>query len=353
MFSAAYEFDLVAENTFTGNVAAGGPIGVKLGGVMPDTWHGNVIHSAQIGIGINGNCSSAKPIRLQDTTIYRAWDFAVWGHTDRGCSLFEFDRMRLVDSKVSFVWGAAGDSAVTHIIGDQKIFLTNSLIVGQSYGNSGNCDTSGSTTLAFSWHTKRAQAGIMLPIFVSAYLTWPEWGTYGEAYSEITYANFMANSYPQLFGEVHVVNSTVLRFGLPGCIRSHVFENIPAASDANYPEFFSGMTTDESSRANVSLFSHPFREWITIDDCVAVRARPRLTHASTAPGRCQVEMLRSPKGGPCVVRHAVQFSSTHRVRSSPPPPLADGLRRSQARLDPRSRWHTLSRGPKRHTHEHG
>ena len=138
------------------------------------------------------------------------------------------------------------------------------------------------------------------------------WGEYGDAYSEITYANFMAGSYPQLFGEVIVEHSTILRYGLAsGCgngRQSHVFEkcgsvitptaithpcqvaicqrphsprlaercpllcsgSIEAAADANYPQLFSNMTLDTSSRANISHFTPPKREWITIDDCVAM-----------------------------------------------------------------------------------
>ena len=55
-----------------------------------------------------------------------------------------------------------------------------------------------------------------------------------EAYAEITYSNFFAGSYPQLFGEVHVDSTAILRYGLPsGCgVQSRVFENIPTAADA-------------------------------------------------------------------------------------------------------------------------
>lgn len=171
-------------------------------------------------------------------------------------------------------WGAAGPSSARHIIGDQRIYLRRSLLVGQSLGNSGQCDTVGSASLAFSWAESRPQAAILLPIFVTAYLEWPGWGDYGEAYSEITYANFMAGSYPQLFGEVIVDSTTILRYGLPSDCgngrESRVFENIEAAADANYPQLFTNITIDASSRMNISHFTPPKREWITIDDCVAM-----------------------------------------------------------------------------------
>jgi hypothetical protein len=82
----------------------------------------------------------------------------------------------------------------------------------------------------------------------------------------------MASSYPQLFGEVHVTNTALHRYGLPNLcgVLSHVFENIPTASDANYPHLFSNTTIDESSLQNISLFTPPSRTWITIDDCVAM-----------------------------------------------------------------------------------
>ena len=259
--------------TFTGNVAAGGPIGFKFNTAPPEIFHDNVVHGAQIGIAVNGGCAG-RPVRLRDTLVYRAWDFAVWGHTAPSCNVFEFDNLVLVDSKVSMVWGAVGPDSAKHLIGDQKIFLRESLLVGQSHGNSGNCDNVGSTSLAFSWPASKPQTALMLPVFVTAYLEWPGWGDYGEAYSEITYANFIAGSYPQLFGEVHVESTTILRYGLDaGCAngrQSHVLENIPAAADANYPQFYSNITIDASSRLNISHFTPPKREWITIDDCVAM-----------------------------------------------------------------------------------
>lgn len=275
MVAGAYEIlgHGADDTVFTGNVAAGGPIGVKINTAPPVVWADNVVHSAQFGVAVNGHCSD-RPVRLRDTLIYRAWDFALWGHTPADCNVFEFERLQLVDSTVAMTWAAAGPNSAQHILGDQRIFLRDSLIVGQSHGNSGQCASAGSTALAFSWWLDRPQVGILLPIFVTAWHQWPGWGSYGESYAEITYANFMASSYPQLFGEVHIERSSILRYGLAsGCgngRESHVLENIEAAADANYPQFFSNVSIDASSRTNISHFSPPKREWITIDDCVAM-----------------------------------------------------------------------------------
>ena len=195
VWAGAYEIDGGATDdlVLTNNTAAGGPIGFKFNTAPPATFADNVAHSAQFGIIVNGGCGG-RPVRLQHTLIYRAWDFGLWGHTPADCELFEFSHLVFVDSKVSFTWGAAGPDSAQHLIGEQTIYLRDSLIVGQSHGNSGNCDESGSTTAAFSWGKSKAQTAIMMPIFVTAYLVWPGWGDYGEAYSEITYANFMAGS---------------------------------------------------------------------------------------------------------------------------------------------------------------
>ena len=263
----------------------------------------------------------------------------------------------LVDSKVGMTWGAAGPSSAQHVIGDQTILLNNSLLLGQSVGNAGNCDQAGSTSLAFSWPASKPQAAVLLPIFVTAHQGWPGWGEYGEACetdaprtasrasthtdtlcvasaadSEITYANFMAGSYPQLFGEVRVTNSTILRYGLAsGCgngRQSNVFENIEAAADANYPQFFSGITTDASSRQNISLFTPPKREWITIDDCVAM-GTPLGSELAT-PGSTWLGSHQTSAWIPCT-----------------------RLRRSQARPHPRPGWHAAWARAKCHADEQG
>ena len=143
----------------------------------------------------------------------------------------------IADTKVGFTWGAVGPSSAKHIIGDQKIFVNNSLFLGKSFGNAecgGDWEASlasPSSKLAFAWWPTRSQTAFQLPIFTTGYVDWPGWGEYSEAYSEITYTNFMAGSYPQLFGEVHVADTAFHRYGLPGLcgVLSHVFENIPTA----------------------------------------------------------------------------------------------------------------------------
>ena len=173
VIAGAYEILAGAsvDTIFTGNVAAGGPIGIKIDTAPPEVFRDNVVHSAQFGIAVNGFCDN-RPVRVADTLIYRAWDFALWGHTV-DADVFEFDRLQLVDSKVAMTWGAVGPDSAQHIIGDQRIVLRNSLILGQSYGNSGQCDSVGSTGMAFSWIADKPQTGIMMPIFVTQYPGWP------------------------------------------------------------------------------------------------------------------------------------------------------------------------------------
>ena len=75
VFAGAYELDPGSEDAiFTGNVAGGGPIGVKINTAPPARWFNNLIHTAQIGVAVNGGCGG-RAVRVQDTTIYRAWDF--------------------------------------------------------------------------------------------------------------------------------------------------------------------------------------------------------------------------------------------------------------------------------------
>lgn len=129
--------------------------------------------------------------------------------------------------------------------------------------------------------------------------------------------------YPALFGEVHVERTALLRFGMAasGCddgVESHVFENIEAAADANYPQFFSEITTDASSRLNISHFTPPKREWITIDDCVAMDCGD----PPTSDPRPDLD----PDPQPC-------FESKR-----PTPETPTVCRRAQAHHHPRPRW---------------
>lgn len=70
VFAGAYEVDAGASDdlTFTGNVAAGGPIGFKFNTAPPGIFHDNTVHSTQIGIAVNGACEG-RPVRLRDTIV--------------------------------------------------------------------------------------------------------------------------------------------------------------------------------------------------------------------------------------------------------------------------------------------
>ena len=303
-------FDIIgnAETlTFTGNSAAGGVHGLRIVTEPPGSFADNVVHSQQFGVALNlDGWAGCKPIVIKDVVLWRNWDYGICaragcstpspfairlllichaccftrcagGHTNM-CDRMTLENVVIADSKVGMTWGAVGPSSADHIIGDQKIFVSNSLFLGKSFGNAecgGDWEatlSNPSTNLAFAWWPERAQTALQLPIFTTGYVDWPGWGEYGDAYSEITYTNFMAGSYPQLFGEVRVTDTGFQRYGLPNLcgVASHVFENIPTAADANYPHLFANVTIDASSMQNISLFTPPSRTWITIDDCVAM-----------------------------------------------------------------------------------
>ena len=164
--------------TFTGNAAAGGPHGIRIVTVPPSAFADNTVHSQQFGIALNFGPCNDQPIVLKDLTVWRTWDYGVWGHT-HGCERMSLVNVTIADAKVGMTWGAVGPSSTAHIIGDQKIYVNNSLFLGKSDGNAecgGEWETrlaSPSTVLAFSWPATHPQTAIQLPIFTTVNVDWP------------------------------------------------------------------------------------------------------------------------------------------------------------------------------------
>ncbi|KOO24193.1 fibrocystin-l [Chrysochromulina tobinii] len=220
-----------------------------------------------MGIVIKGGVESRPDLGygvVQDLTIWRIRGIGVWGYTRSRAPIIS--NVRVADSSDGFFWSNIGMDPEKHQVELQTIAIQDSLFVGRSFNNP----------------ICKAQTAILLPIFASGghSISPTTCGPLGGGYTEGIYGmEHPTGSNPAIAGEVRVSGTTFVRFqrtALNGnnCGASNVLQTTMRggmeSSDAVPPHFFSRITIDADSRANLADLPPPKRSWIMPSKCVVL-----------------------------------------------------------------------------------
>ena len=251
--------------TMTGNVVSAA-VGVGFAFMRGYCMHeamiaNNTVHATEIGVAVKGSVTSRLGSRrgtIQDFTIWRVRNIGVWGYSKSVTPTIA--NVRIADCHVGFFWGNIGGDSEAHVAAMQTITIQDSAFIGRSINNA-LCGS---------------QTGILLPIFAThGYSISPSvCGPLGGHWTQGVYGmEHPTGSNPAIAGEVRVTRTSFLRFKHE-CESSTVLMTTMRggmeSSDAVPPHFFSEITIDDDSRANLAVLPNPKRDWIAPTKCVVM-----------------------------------------------------------------------------------
>eukprot|EP00961_Rhodomonas_salina_P088399 1188685-Rhodomonas_salina.3 len=289
-----------------GNVAAGSErAGFTSPGVQCDdtvSFVGNEAHSCLAGFWFNqyrirGRACTA----LTDFRAWKIYEYAVYGEVP-SLTLLKIDGLATADARAGVNILMAGADALSHVRKDQRVLLTNSLIVGHS--DNGNCLRKRPSlhTCAFymAW-CDHLPPQVRDPqnsgVYISAFLSgpnmapkikpWFDGGAYAALFGQtdldgVTFANFgqPCNTGPRAGRWDHAVTGVPPSAGMADGWHPLTLKNMELVNVAMEAKIRMSGTSIAHPQGNQVLLQPPNPSWINQADCIDMDCDGPKVHAN-------------------------------------------------------------------------